>query len=75
MNARDKLFILYREKAKKWDDPQTQADLELAAAVKAWFNQKNWHSSFAADMGMACKRFNSIDKLINWFREQKRGAE
>ena len=45
-------------------------DIELATAVKAWFNQINWYSSFAADMGMASKRKKSISDLLNWYREE-----
>ena len=50
-------------KAAKWDDPQTQADLELAQAVKAWF--LNGHF-------IECSNVECWDEqdFINWYRNK-----
>lgn len=77
-------YVLYSEakeleaKAVKWDDPQTQADLELAQAVRMIGEQghklKMWN-------GDPEKWFVEIEykhfpmKFWDWYREQNRGAE
>lgn len=48
-------------KAAKWDNPQTQADLELAAAVR-WAIE-------------TYGKVMNLTECVNSYRERKRGAE
>lgn len=70
------IIIDSMDKATKWDDQQTQTDLELAAAVNLYFKQTAERHSIALENGGIGKviAFNK-QELIDWYREQKRGVE
>lgn len=66
-NVLEKLSEL-EVKAAKWDDQQTQADLELVAAVR-WAEQ---NGLYMTKLQVCCY---TLKELLEVYREQKRGAE
>lgn len=64
-------------KTAKWDDPQTQADLELAAAVRKAFEVHGgiylWEQVIGDRIIASETEIDTPEDLVNWYREQLRG--
>lgn len=58
-------------KATKWGDPQTQADLELAEAVR--YADESVYFILQDKRSGKITSKTHIHELIHWYREQKRG--